>query len=131
MSFFGEAIVDRIPNISSVEMCVGRGLKKGEIDYAIVSKGDKGVIIIKIDKFVGCFDYEDFFDHKIYTVLNYKESESTNEAYSKMMKWIGKMCKKVDGRYFNKINPYNHQVDYTIFNDRVIQEIYKIRKIKG
>ena len=77
------------------------------VDYAIIVKDRKGVIIGKGGTLVIALDLSLLCNSMI--VLNYKEMQTSDEAYDKFLKWIGKMIKKTsDSRYFNQKNPYNH-----------------------
>jgi len=83
-----------------------------ELDLAIIHKEcGKGVIIGKLKTEVIIVDIEliNAYNGDEVTVLNYKNFSNTDEAYDKMMRWIGKMTKKsIFSRYFNKYDPYNH-----------------------
>jgi hypothetical protein len=83
------------------------GNDPSEVDYAIIVKDRKGVIIGKGGTSVIALDLS--LLHNSMIVLNYKEMQTSDEAYDKFLKWIGKMIKKTsDSRYFNQKNPYNH-----------------------
>ena len=100
-----------------------------ELDLAVVHKEcGKGVIIGKLKTEVIIVDIAliDAYDGDEVTVLNYKNFSNTDEAYDKMMRWIGKMTKKsILSRYFNKYDPYDH-----VTKDNVENVTNLISKIK-
>lgn len=113
-----------------VKTDISHGYVKGRLDTAIIEKErGRGLIISKIDNIVAAFDIQDLIKGKFFA-LNYKELSSPDEAYSKMMKWIGKMCKKSPySRYFNHKDPYGFQrdIDDKIWTKDILDEL--IRRI--
>lgn len=88
------------------------GNDPNQLDLAIIYKeANKGVIIgkLKTEVIIVDIDLISAYHGDIVTVLNYKNLPNTDEAYDKMMRWIGKMVKKsIFSRYFNKHDPYHH-----------------------
>lgn len=100
------------------------GNESSEVDYAIILKDKKGVIIGKGGTSVIALDISLLSGSMI--VLNYKELSTTDEAYDKFLKWIGKMIKKTsDSRYFNKKNPYHHVTEENCINIGNLTEAIK------
>ena len=72
-----------------------------EVDFAIIETDDKAVMVVKHDLEIAAIDAKNFFENIPTPILLSKKCESTEEAYQKMMKMIGKMVKKDSrGRYF-------------------------------
>jgi len=102
--------MDNVVNYNRVYTSIGNDPNK--LDLAIVFKeANKGVIIGKLKTEVIIVDIDLIKAYKgdVVTVLNYKRFPNTDEAYNKMMRWIGKVAKKsIFSRYFNKYDPYGH-----------------------
>ena len=104
------------------------GNDPNELDLAIIHKEcGKGVIIGKLKTEVIIVDIEliNAYNGDEVTVLNYKNFSNTNEAYDKMMRWIGKLCKKsTESRYFRKSDPYKRvPLNTGIYNENMIKYI--------
>lgn len=100
------------------------GNDSSEVDYVIIVKDKKGVIIGKGGTSVIALDIS--LLNNIMIVLNYKELSTTDEAYDKFLKWIAKMIKKTsDSRYFNQTNPYNHITRENCINASNLTEAIK------
>jgi hypothetical protein len=100
------------------------GNDPSEVDYAIIVKDKKGVIIGKGGTSVIALDISLLYNSMI--VLNYKELPTSDEAYDKFLKWIGKMIKKTsDSRYFNQKNPYHHITNENCINVSNLTEAIK------
>jgi hypothetical protein len=88
------------------------GHDPNQLDLAVIYKEtNRGVIIgkLKTEVIIIDIDLVNAYQGDTVTVLNYKRFPNTDEAYFKMMRWIGKMIKKsVFSRYFNKYDPYDH-----------------------
>jgi hypothetical protein len=88
------------------------GHDPNQLDLAVIYKEtNRGVIIgkLKTEVIIIDIDLVNAYQGDTVTVLNYKRFPNTDEAYLKMMRWIGKMIKKsVFSRYFNKYDPYDH-----------------------
>ncbi len=95
-----------------------------EIDYTIIVKDKKGVIIGKGSTSVIALDLSLLNNSMI--VLNYKELSTTGEAYSQYLKWIGKMIKEPsDSRYFNQKNLYQYTTEESCINSSNLTEAIK------
>jgi hypothetical protein len=100
------------------------GNDPSEVDYAIIVKDKKGVIIGKGGTSVIALDIS-LLSNSMF-VLNYKELSTSDEAYNKFLKWIGKMIKKTsDSRYFNQKNPYHHINEENCINISNLTEAIK------
>lgn len=123
----------KIKVVTQIHSFIGDGSDPYELDVAIIYKGphSNSLVIAKLGTYVAAFDGPDLKNEGKLFALNYKNCATTDEAYSKMMKWIGKMAKKSSNdRYFQHKDPYGYQdmIDYEIWNSRVIEEIR--RKMK-
>lgn len=117
--------------VTQIHSFIGDGTDSYELDVAIIYKGPHSnpLVIAKLGTVVAAFDGPDLKNEDKLFALNYKNCASTDEAYDKMMKWIGKMAKKSsNSRYFQHRDPYGHQdmIDYEVWNQGVKNEI-KIR----
>lgn len=99
-------------------------------DIAVIAKYDEDntcyrVIIIKIKNHIGIFDLDDMIKREVFTILNYQISESSEDAYNKMMFWIGKLCKKTtSSRYFRKSDPYKRDpLNKALYNIKLIHYV--------
>ena len=112
-----------------VKTNIGHGYMPGRLDTVIIDKGEKYsrlLIICKVDNVVAAFDVPDLIKFGKLFALNYQTMSSPDDAYTKMMKWIGKMCKKSpSSRYFKHIDPYGYQrrIDKKLWNDDMVEEI--------
>ncbi|MBR2247036.1 MAG: hypothetical protein IJ880_08440 [Bacilli bacterium] len=101
-------------------------------DYCICYQPPKSLIIIKYGTSCEIYDFKAFMDGDFSKPLNAKKFNTTDEAYDKMMKWIGKMIKKdTRGRYYNNsVGPYhfNKVIDDAVLNR--LKEDIDMDKIK-
>jgi hypothetical protein len=105
--YSSERMVFNMRSIQNSFVYSSIGNDPSEVDYAIIVKDKKGVIIGKGGTSVIALDIS-LLSNSMF-VLNYKELSTSDEAYNKFLKWIGKMIKKTsDSRYFNQKDPYNH-----------------------
>ena len=113
---------------------ISHGYIPGRLDTCIIDKGKgaRKLAICKVDNIVAAFDVPDLLDGEFYA-LNYKELKTSDEAYDKMMKWIGKMCKKTpNSRYFQHYDPYGHQdsIDPGIWDESMRKKILARKGIR-
>lgn len=83
---------------------ISNGSNPNRLDWCVIipSESDDGVVIIKKNTSLVAFSRNAIMSKDYSNPLNSKSFSNTDEAYSKMMKWIGKMVKKDSrGRYFN------------------------------
>lgn len=100
------------------------GDASSEIDYTIVVKDKKGVIIGKGGTSVILLDIS-LLTNSMF-VLNYKELSTTGEAYGEYLKWIGKMIKEPsDSGYFNQKNLYQWTTEESCINASNLAEAIK------
>ena len=113
---------------------IGDGFDFTKIDFChIVPQGhETGVMILKCDNEVAIYDFKELLDRREQAkVLNYKRFNNPEDAYSKMLKWIGKLIKKSvfasDGyhvsRYYNNKQDQSYNSPKFIRNQEM-QQIY-------
>jgi ADP-heptose:LPS heptosyltransferase len=104
---------------------IGNGTDPNKYDYCIIAQTNgKAILLVMHNKSIIAFDAKQFLANDFSYPLNYKKLASTDEAYAKFMKWIGKMVKKDErGRYYN--NRRYHEYDYSDsdFNIRGFAEL--------
>lgn len=89
-------------------------------------------MILKSYTEVVTYDFEELLDNKKETkVLNYKNFSTPDLAYSKFMKWIGKMIKKGVsndgkhiGRYYNNVTDEEYEKPMFISNEELMEPVY-------
>ena len=90
-------------------------------DYIVIYQRTKSLIIIKRDTAVSIYDFRVFMLGDYSTPLNAKRFKTREEAYNKMMRWIGKMVKNdTSYRY------YNNKVDHLyepVFSKDILDEL--------
>ena len=118
MSKFAQTVYQRKEN-HIVKCIVNIGYAEGSdirSDYVICYQQPKSLIIIKYNTAVTVYDFNAFMAGDYSKPLNAKKFRSTDEAYDKMMKWIGKMVKN-DTRYRYYNNKVDHPYERVIDND--------------
>jgi hypothetical protein len=92
---------------------IGNGTDPDKYDYCVImQQSGKSVTLVMHSRSIIAFDTMSFINKDISYPLNYKRFDSTDEAYAKFMRWIGKMVKKDErGRYYN--NKRYHEYDYS------------------
>lgn len=90
-------------------------------DYIIIYQRTESLIIIKRDTAVSIYDFRAFMLGDYSTPLNAKRYDTREEAYDKMLRWIGKMLKNnTTYRY------YNNKVDHLyepVFSKDILDEL--------
>ena len=92
-------------------------------DYVICVQQPKSLIVIKYNTACSVYDFNALMGGDYSKPLNAKKFRTTDEAYEKMMKWIGKMVKN-DTRY----RYYNNKVDHpyeSVISDDVLDTLRK------
>lgn len=116
-----------------VDIDDGSDPEKIDFCHIIPNEHKKGIMILKCDNEVAIYDFEELLKNKyLARVLNYKKFDNSDEAYSKMMKWIGKMIKKsvtsADtyhvSRYYNNKQDLIYKTPDFIWSKRM-QHIYQ------
>ena len=93
-----------------------------DVDFAIIETDGSAVMVVKYELEVAAIDAKNFFEGVPTPILLSKRCESTEDAYQKMMKMIGKMVKKDSrGRYFTNTT---HKDFYTpdFFKDKALMK---------
>ena len=116
---------------------IGDGLSS-RVDFCMVKPDNlkNGVMILKYEKWCVVYNFTSLFYEKDKALILYsKECENNDEAYTKVMKLIGKMVKKnnIEGtdrvaRYYN--NKQNHVYEQPSFvkNEMLMNPVYKTMK---
>lgn len=113
---------------------ISDGLDTSRIDFChIIPDGSKyGIIVLKRYLEVLIYDFNDLLNNKENAkILNYKKCLDSDQAYLKMMKWIGKMVKKSVylsdyhiSRYYNNKADKEYQTPSFIY-DKCMSPIYE------
>ena len=110
----------------------GSDLNHIDFCFIIPENSSHGVMILKSVNEVAVYDFKELRDHhEDAKVLNYKKFNNKEEAYSKMMKWVGKMVKKSvdldDGhisRYFSNKQDQNYGRPFFVFDQDKMKRVY-------
>lgn len=141
--FFNEtksSITRYFPHKGKYIVDIGNGTNKAKIDWAVIltENSTSGVVLLKKEKSVVAFDLNLFINKDYSNPLNSKTLDTTDLAYDKLMKWIGKMAKKdYRGRYYNNKQDRGYTYDNELFTDSELnklsnsikKEIYHIYKV--
>ena len=106
---------------------IGNGSDTKKHDYcAIVQESGKFVVLVMHGSSCAAYDGKKFIANDFSHPLNHKKFLTTEEAYDKMMRWIGKMVKKDErGRYYTDTRYH----DYRIGDDEfILEEMVAIAK---
>ena len=109
------------------EADISHGYKPGRADWAVVrdETTDTGVVAVKIDEYFAAYDYKDFMKGNWFVLLS-KKCIDTDQAYSKLMKFIGKMVKKDNNprnRYLHKHLDHAYGYFEDVFTDDILEDI--------
>ena len=105
---------------------IGRGLMD-EYDYcAIIPDKRHFVVLVKHNTSVVAFDGIRFIKEDYSHPLNYRKFDTADEAYNKLMRWIGKMVKKdVRGRYYTDTRYHDYAFTGEEFDSNELNKIAK------
>ena len=111
----------------SYEADISHGYLKGRPDWAVVRDAttDTGIVAIKIDEYFAAYDYKDFMRGNKF-ILATKKCKSTDDAYFKLMRFLGKMMKKDNNprnRYLHKHQDHEYEAFDEVFTDDILQDI--------
>ena len=119
---------------------ISDGSDPNRVDFCFIipENSTHGIMILKSGTEVVAYDFEELQNNRENAkVLNYKNFNSKDEAYSKMLKWIGKMVKKsvvLDNgqvsRYYNNKEDQTYNKPYFIFDQKRMKRIYDWMKKK-
>lgn len=128
MRFVTEAIRARAPykaHKGKFIVDIGYGLDPNKHDYcAIIQENGKFVVLVMHGKSVAAYDGNMFINKDYSYPLNHRRFQTTDEAYNKMMKWIGKMVKKDDhGRYYNNRRYHEYDISEDEFDINALNTI--------
>lgn len=114
---------------------IGDGSDLIHVDFCFIlpEQSSRGVMIIKSYLEVAAYDFDELFNERENAkVLNYRKFETSDEAYSKMMKWIGKMVKKSVSfdnkhisRYFNNKSDDNYETPEFVSDQERMSHVYE------
>ena len=104
---------------------IGNGIDKDKYDWVCITQDNgSGVVLIKHDSTCAAFDKKRFMSRDYSHPLNYKHFNSSEEAYEKLMKWIGKMVKKDDrGRYYTNTRYKDYGYSEDEFDSKELDDI--------
>lgn len=105
---------------------IGNGSDKDKYDWVYIEQDSdgSGVVLVKHDCCCICFDSKRFKQKDFSHPLNMKVLKTSDEAYEKLMKWIGKMVKKDErGRYFTDTRYKEYTYNETQFDSNRLGEI--------
>ena len=118
------------PHKGSFIVDIGNGIDPNKYDYAaILQQNESFVVLVKHGSSVIAFDGTRFIKNDFSHPLNYKSFSSSEEAYEKLIRWIGKMVKKDErGRYYNDRAYKNYAYDESEFEESELRQIAEIIK---
>ena len=108
---------------------IGNGTDPKKHDYCvIIQETGEAIVLVMHQTHIAAFDGTDFVNKKFTYPLNYKHYDSSEDAYNKFMRWIGKMVKKDErGRYYTRTR--YHSYDLKLDEAFDIEELNKIADI--
>ena len=106
---------------------IGNGTDPNKHDYcAIIQESGKFVVLIMHGCSIAAYDGKKFVANDFSHPLNHKKFLTAEEAYDKLMRWIGKMVKKDDrGRYYTDTRYHDYQI---ADNEFIMEEMIKVAK---
>lgn len=121
-----------LPHSGKYYADIGNGSNPNRIDWVVITpdKHSDGVVIVKKNCTVVTYSHNSMINKDFTKPLNMKVLNSTDEAYSKMMKWIGKMVKKDSrGRYFNNKLDTSYDLPENISDKELLEVRSKLLKL--
>ena len=109
------------------EADISHGYEEGRPDWAVVRDDDTdtGVVAVKIDEYFAAYDYKDFMSGETFVLIT-KKCGTPEDAYFKLMKFLGKMMKKDNNprnRYLHKHRDREYEEFGEIFTEEILQDI--------
>lgn len=111
---------------------IGNGSDPNKHDYcAIVQESGKFVVLVMHGASCAAYDGKRFINKDFTHPLNHKKFLTAEEAYDKLMRWIGKMVKKDErGRYYTDTRHHEYNIDVDEFDMKEMAKIADIIKSK-
>lgn len=114
---------------------IGNGKDQHHVDFVAIFPDEigRGVIILKSYTELVAYDFDELLENKKDAkVLNYKNLSTPDLAYSKFMKWIGKMIKKgisIDekhvGRYYSNTADEDYEKPMFVSDEELMKPVYE------
>ena len=99
---------------------IGNGNDPLKHDYcAIIQESGKFVVLVMHGNSIAAYDGKKFISNDFSHPLNHKKFLTSEEAYDKMMRWIGKMVKKDErGRYYTDTRYHDYKIEEDEFDTK-------------